>query len=158
MIGDITAEDVELINIYQFLKPIRQKELKDYLRYLLCKQYKREVLVGVFHNKLLHNLFHSLLHIVEKDEFSTCQIEKRMMQIRELYWGVFEQIHSKYSEFVPDLDSNEVVKEFGRTAFENIERALQSGNKDVIRWEVIDFYQQFNKLSPEKDIRRIIAV
>lgn len=158
MIGDITTEDVELLNVYQILKPTGRKEIKDYLRYLLCKQYKREVLVAVFQNKLLHNLFHSLLHIVEKDEININQIMKRIQQIKELYWGIFEQIHSKYSEFIEDLDSNEVVKEFGRTSFENIERALQGGDKDIIRWEIIDFYQQYNKLSQEKDTRKIIAV
>jgi len=158
VIGDITTEDVELLNIYQILKPAGQKELKDYLRYLLSKQYKREVLVAVFQNKLLHNLFHSLLHIVEKDEFSSNQVGKRIQQIRELYWGIFEQVHNKYSEFVQDLDSNEVVKEFGRTSFENIQRALKSGDNDIIRWEIIDFYQQYNKLSQEKDTRKIIAV
>ncbi len=158
MLGDITTGELEILNAYQVLIPTGRKELKDYIRYLLCKQYKREVKVAIFQNKLLHNLFHSLLHIVEKDEFNINQITKRIQGIKELYWGIFGQVHCKYSEHINELDSNEVVKEFGRTSFENIERALQGGDSSIIRWEIIDFYQQYNKLSQEKDTRRIIAV
>ena len=64
VIGDITVNEVELLNAYS-TGTIGAKGLKDYLRYLLYKQYKREAMAAVFHNKLLHNLFHSLLHLVE---------------------------------------------------------------------------------------------
>ncbi len=158
MTGDITINEVELLNAYQILGPASQKGLKDYMRYLLYKQYKREVLVAVFNNKLLHNLFHSLLHIVERDEFDLQQVEKRIKQIKELYYGLFSQVHNRYAEVVDDLDSSEVVREFGRNGFECIEKAIQSGNHTMIRFELIDIFQGFNKLSQKKDVKNIVAV
>lgn len=158
VVGDITSNELELLNAYQILHASGQRELKDYLRYLLCKQYKREVMVAVFHNKLIHNLFHSLLHIAEKDELSVEQVEKRVQQIKELYYAIFEQVHHRYSEYVHDLDSNEVVKEFARNSFENVERALTIGDEALIRMEIIDFFQEYNKLSRKKDAMKIVAV
>lgn len=158
MTGDITINEVELLNAYQILGPASQKGLKYYMRYLLYKQYKREALVAVFNNKLLHNLFHSLLHIVEKDEFDLQQVEKRIKQIKELYYGLFSQVHSRYAEVVDDLDSSEVVREFGRNGFQSIEQAIQSGNYTMIRFEIIDFFQGYNKLSQKKDVKNIVAV
>ncbi|MEN6328491.1 MAG: hypothetical protein ABFD18_20060 [Syntrophomonas sp.] len=158
MTGDITMNEVELLNAYQVLGPASQKGLKDYMRYLLYKQYKREVLVAVFNNKLLHNLFHSLLHIVERDEFDLQQVEKRIKQIKELYYGLFSQVHSRYAEVVDDLDSSEVVREFGRNGFECIEKAIQSENHTMIRFEIIDIFQGYNKLSQKKDVKNIVAV
>ncbi|MDD3269423.1 MAG: hypothetical protein PHX14_08885 [Syntrophomonadaceae bacterium] len=158
MTGDITMNEVELLNAYQILGPASQKGLKDYMRFLLYKQYKREVLVAVFNNKLLHNLFHSLLHIVEKDDFDLQQVEKRLKQIKELYYGLFAQVHSRYSEVVYDLDSSEVVREFGRNGFDCIEKAIQSGNHTMIRFEIIDIFQGYNKLSQKKDVKNIVAV
>ncbi|MEN6350097.1 MAG: hypothetical protein ABFD08_11960 [Syntrophomonas sp.] len=158
MTGDISVNEVELLNAYQILGPVGQKGLKDYLRYLLYKQYKREVIAAVFHNKLLHNLFHSLLHIVEKDDFDIQHVAKRIRQIKELYYGLFEQVHQRYSEVVEDLDSSEVVREFARTGFENIEKAICGEKITIIRFEIIDFYQGYHKLSQKKDSRNIVAV
>ncbi len=158
MVGDITANEVELLNAYHLLTPVLRREHREYMRYLLCKQYKREVMAAVFNNKLLHNLFHSLLHIAEKEDINLEQVTKRIFQIKELYYAIFEQVHCKYSEHVEDLDSNEVVKEFGRNSFNNLDRAIRSKNQDLIRYEIINFYQEFNKLSKKKDARNIVAV
>lgn len=158
MVGDITANEVELLNAYLLLSPVSRKEHDDYMRYLLCKQYKKEVMVAVFNNKLLHNLFHSLLHIVEKEDLDLEQIIKRICQIKELYYAIFEQVHCKYSEYVKDLDSNELVKEFARISFANLDRAIKSQNQDLIRYETINFYQEYHKLSKKKDARNIVAV
>ncbi|MDD2586678.1 MAG: hypothetical protein PHT79_06565 [Syntrophomonadaceae bacterium] len=158
MVGDITIDELELLNSYQILGPSGQRALKDYLRYLLCKQYRREVMVAVFHNKLIHNLFHSLLHIAEKDDLAIEQVAIRVEQIKELYYGIFEQIHHRYSEHIKDLDSNEIVREFGRNSFTNIERALESGDISLIRLEIIEFYQEYNKLSKKRDTMKIVAV
>lgn len=158
MVGDITANEVELLNAYHLLSPVSRKDHHDYMRYLLCKQYKREVMVSVFNNKLLHNLFNSLLHIVEKDSIELEQVTKRVFQVKELYYAIFEQVHYKYSAHVEDLDSNELVKEFGRNSFNNLDRAIRSKNQDLIRYEIINCYQEFNKLSKRKDARNIIAV
>ncbi len=158
VVGDITANEVELLNAYHLLSSVSRKEHHDYMRYLLCKQYKREVMAAVFNNKLLHNLFHSLLHIAEKEDMDLEQVAKRVFQIRELYYAIFEQVHCKYSEHVEDLDSNETVKEFGRNSFNNLDRAIRGQNQDLIRYEIINFCQEFNKLSKKKDARNIVAV
>lgn len=158
MFTNITAGEVELLNAYQTLSPAMRRELRDYTRYLLCKQYKREVMVAVFHNKLLQNLFHSLMHLIEKEVINLDQVAKRILQIKELYYAIFEQVHNKYSELVEDLDSNETVAEFARHSFTNLDRALRSTNEDLIRYEIHNFYQEFNKLSKKKDARNIVAV
>ncbi|QGT99561.1 hypothetical protein SYNTR_0968 [Candidatus Syntrophocurvum alkaliphilum] len=156
--GDITAEDIQLLNSYHTLSPTGQKELKDYTRYLLCKQYKREVMHAVFQNQIIHNLIRHLLYIVEREEFDISQVEKRVGQIKEIYYGVFEQVHNKYSELIEDLDSHELVKEFGRNSFFNIKRAIDIKNCHLIRLEVVDFSEGFNKFAKNKDARKIVAV
>jgi len=158
MYGDITTSEIELLNAFSNLTSSAQKDFKDYMRYLLCKQYKRELMSAIFHNQLLHNLLQSLLHIVERDEFQIVQIENRLKQINELYFGIFEKIHHKYSDLVDGLDSSELVKEFGRNSFENIERACKTGNRILIRLEIIDFYEGYYKFAQKKDARKIVAV
>lgn len=158
MFGDITANEIKLLNSYSLLGFAGQRELDDYMRYLLCKQYKKEVMMAVFHNQLLHSLLQSLLHLVERDEFDIKLVEKRVKQIKELYFGIFEKVHIKYSEHIEELDSNEMVKEFGKNSFQNIERACHSGNRIVIRLEIIEFYEGYNKLARKKDARKIVAV
>jgi len=158
MFGDITTNEIELLNAYYVLAPTGQKELKDYLRYQLCKQYKKEVMLAVFNNQLIHSLLHSLLHLVERDDFDIHQVQKRVQQIKELYFGIFEHVHSKYSEHVEELDSNETVKDFGRNGFDNITNACNTGNRISIRLEIVEFYEGYNKLARKKDARKIVAV
>lgn len=154
----MSRNEIELLNVYALLGPTGQKELKDYLKYLLTKQYKRDVMVAVFNNKLIHNLLHSLLHIIERDDFDIYQAQKRILQIKELYYGVFEKIHLRYAELIEDLDSNEIVREFGRNSFENIKLAFDSNNRNRIQFEIINFYQEYMNLSKKKDARQIVAV
>lgn len=158
MFGDLTANELELLNAYQLLGNVGQKDLRDYMRYLLCKQYRREVMVAVFHNQLIHNLFHNIMHIIEKDDYDVSQLTRRLKQIKELYFGIFEQVHHKYSEQVEYLDSIEMVKEFGKNSFDNINSALLSNDRVLIRIEIIDFYEEYKKLSTNKDARKIVAV
>lgn len=158
MFADICPTDVELLNNYQKLTPRAQKELHDYMRYLLCKQYKRDVMVAVFHNKLLNNLMHSLLHLIEREEIDLSQVNRRVMQIKELYYALFEKVHNKYAELIEDLDSNETVKEFGRNGFANLEQALHSQSLNRIKIEIIEFYQGFDSLSRHRGMCKIVAV
>ncbi|MEA1962291.1 MAG: hypothetical protein U9N81_13670, partial [Bacillota bacterium] len=111
MLGDITSHEIELLIAINTLNQSMQKDLEDYLKYLLCKQYKREMMVTIFHNQLLQSLLQSLLHLIERDDYEFEQVEKRMKQINEIYFGLFEQVHQKYSEVVPDLDTYDLVKE-----------------------------------------------
>lgn len=158
MVGDITLNEIELLNAYEMLSVSGQRDLKDYMRYLLCKQYKRDVMVTVFHNKLLHNLFHGLLHLVEREEIDREQVAKRISQIKDMYYGLFEQVHVRYCQFVEDLDRSDVVAGFAANGFANLERVLNSDNTEMIRYEIINFYQEYTKLSKRKDARSIVAV
>ncbi len=158
MFADIGLKDIELLTNYQKLTPASQRELQEYLRYLLCKQYKRDVMAAVFHNKLLINLLHSLLHLIELEELDLQQITRRVMQIKELYYALFEKVHNKYAELIEDLDSNETVKEFGRNGFANLEQALRSQSSSRIKMEIIEFYQGFDTLSRHRGMCKIVAV
>lgn len=158
MVGDITLNEIELLNAYEMLSVSGQRDLKDYMRYLLCKQYKRDVLVTVFHNKLLHNLFHGLLHLVEREEIDREQVVKRISQIKDMYYGLFEQVHVNYSQFVDDLDRSDLVAGFAANGFANLERVLNSDNAEMIRYEIVNFYQEYTKISKRKDARSIVAV
>lgn len=155
---ELSSNEIELLNAYQCLAVHGQKELKEYLRYLLCKQYRREVMAAIFNNNLLENLLHSLLHIIESREMDVDLVARRVYQLKELYFSTFQKVHGKYSEIVENLDSNEAVRETGRNAFENIERAINSGNETRIRLEILEFYQEYRLLSQKKDARKIIAV
>jgi len=156
--SDITAQEVEILNMLDIMTPTGVREVKEYMRYILTKQYRREVMAAVFHNKLLSNLFHSLLFLVERDDFDVAQVQKRVQQIKQIYYAIFDQVHNKYSKVVEDLDSNEVVREFGRISFENLEWAFKQGQLSLIRMEVINFYQEYNKLGKKMDARQIVAV
>jgi 23S rRNA C2498 (ribose-2'-O)-methylase RlmM len=156
--ADITAGDIEIINMLDLLTPSGKREVREYTRYVLTKQYRREVMVAIFQNKLLANLLHSIVFLVERDDFDIGPLQKRISQIKELYYAIFEQVHNRYLEVVDDLDSNEVVREFGRISFENLEEVLKQGNPTVIRREVINFQQEYNKLGKKKDARQIVAV
>lgn len=158
MIGDLTTGEIELLNAYSRLGASGQRELSDYLRYLLCKQYKRDVMVAVFNNQLMHSLLHSLLHLVERDDFDVKQVDKRVQQLRDLYFGLFEEIHHQYSEIITELDSNELVKDFGTCSFNHIQRAIGLEDRSLIRMEIVEFYESYLKLSKRKDCRMIVAV
>ncbi|HCF49054.1 MAG TPA: hypothetical protein DER60_02145 [Syntrophomonas sp.] len=155
---DICLNDIEILNNYKKLTPAAQRELLEYMRYLLCKQYKRDVMVAVFHNKLINNLLHSLLRLIERDEIDLSQVTRRVMQIKELYYGLFEKVHNNYAELIEDLDSNEAVKEFGRNGFSNLEQAIRSSQINRIKMEVIEFYQGFESLARHREARKIVAV
>ena len=155
---ELTSNEVELLNAYQCLTSQGQKEYKEYLRYLLCKQYRREVMAAIFNNKMMDNLLRGLVHIIEGREIDIYLVARRVKQIKEIYYSTFQKVHLKYCEIVDNLDSNETVRETGRHAFENIEPALQIGNEDLIRMEVLEFYQDYKLLSRNNDARKIIAV
>jgi hypothetical protein len=154
----LTANDIELLNCYQLLAVHGKKELHDYVRYLLCKQYRRELMAAIFQNQLIHNLCHSVLHIIDKDEFDFNHLSRRIRQIKELYYGIYEQVYSKYSEHIENLDPIEIVREFGKNSFDNIERALQTKEHVLIRGEIIEFYEEFKTLGKQKEARKIVAV
>lgn len=158
MYGEIEAGDIELLNAVSNLAPVYRKEFKDYIQYLLTKQYKKELMVAIFHNQLLHSLLQSTLQLVEREEFSISQIEKRVRQMQELYFGIFEKIHIKYSELVDGLDSYEVVRDFGTLSFDNINRACRSGNRLLVRMEINEFLEGFYKHAQKKEARKIFAV
>lgn len=158
MIGNMGMNEIEMLNAYQYLGSSARKELKEYMRYLLSRQYKREAMSTVFNNKLLHSLFQSLLRLVERNEVDVEQVRKRIFQIKELYYSLFEQVHCRFAEVIEELDSNEVVKDFGRNSFDNLERVLETRNIHKIRMEVINVYQEYINLSRKKDARRIVAV
>ncbi len=158
MKGELSLRELELLNGYSLLRSSAQGDFLDYMRYLLSKQYRKEVMAAIFNNRLLNNLIDDLVSTADIEEIEIEQIRRRVMQIRELYFGVFEQIHGRYCEVVENLDSNEVVKDFGRISFDNLLRALNTEDRKVISAEVLDFYEQYSRLSRKKDARRLVAI
>ncbi len=158
MYEDIDASDIELLNAVSNLTPNYRKEFKDYIQYLLTKQYKKELMIAIFHNQLMHSLLQSTMQLVEREDFLITQVEKRVKQMHELYFGIFEKIHIKYSELIIGLDSYEVVRDFGRNSFDNINRACRSGNRLIIRMEINEFYEGYFKFAHKKEARKIFAV
>lgn len=158
MYGEIDASDIELLNAVSSLHSPYRREFRDYIQYLLTKQYKRELMTAIFHNQLLHSLLQSTVKLVERDDFQIMQIQKRVEQMRELYFGIFERVHIKYSELVQCLDSCEIVRDFGKMSFDNINRACSSGNRLLIRMEINEFHEGYFKYSQRKDARKIFAV
>jgi hypothetical protein len=154
----VSEKELRLLNAFSLLKASAQGDLTDYINYLLAKQYRKEVMAAVFNNRLLRNLIDNLLFVVEADEVETETIKRRILQIKELYFGIFESVHRRYCEVVDNLDGNEVVKDFGRSSFENLLMALNKGNIEIIRAEVNDFYQQYNNMSKKKDARIMVAI
>ena len=158
MYEEIDASDIELLNAISNLSTTYRQDFRDYIQYLLSKQYRRELMVAIFHNQLLHSLLRGTLQMVERDEFEITQVENRITQMNELYFGIFEKIHLKYSELIVGLDSCEVVRDFGRDSFDNINRACRSGNRLLIRMEITEFYEGYCKFAQKKEGRKIFAV
>ncbi len=158
MYDNINASDIELFNAISNLDTTYQKEFRDYIQYLLTKQYKKELMGAIFHNQLLHSLLQSTLQLVEREDFEITQIEKRVKQMHELYFGIFEKVHLKYCEIIDGLDSSELVRDFGRNSFDNINRACLSGNRLLIRMEISEFYEGYYKFASQKGLRKIFAV
>lgn len=158
MFEGFTRSEIELLSAYDILNNSAKRDMRDYVKYLLCKQYKKESTIQVFNNQVIHNLFHHILHLMEKEKFDPQHLEKRIKQIKEIYFYTFEQVHLKYSKVIIDLDSNELVLDFGRNSFENIERAFIIGNTKTIKMEILEFYEQYLNISKKKDSQKVIAV
>ncbi|SHG60843.1 hypothetical protein SAMN02745221_00581 [Thermosyntropha lipolytica DSM 11003] len=158
MLPDFSLRELELLKLFQALGPAGQKECLEYIKYLLSKQYKRELNLAIFNNNLLQNLLRGLLHLVQKEDFDIMLAQKRMMQIKELYYAIFADIHNRYSELVEDLDTSEIVREFGQNNFSQVETAFISGDINRIRYEIIEFFQQYERLARKKDSRHVMAV
>ena len=73
---ELTSNEVELLNAYQCLTTQGQKEIKEYLRYQLCKQYRREVMGSIFNNKLMEYMLRGLVHIIESSELDLELVER----------------------------------------------------------------------------------
>ena len=114
--------------------------------------------MAVFHNKLLNNLLNSLIGLIQGDDIDISHITRRVIQIKELYYALFEKVHNNYAELIEDLDSNEAVKEFGRNGFANLEQAISSKHISRIKMEIIEFYQGFQSLARHHRGRKIVAV
>lgn len=158
MKGEVSDRELDMLKGYSLLRSSAQNDFLDYMRYLLSKQYRKEVMAAIFNNRMLNNLVDDLVAMVDLEGVEVEQITKRVIHIRELYFGVFEQVHARYCEVVENLDSNEVVKDFGRISFDNLLRALKTQDRGVIKAEVFDFYEQYYKLSRNKDARRLVAI
>lgn len=78
MFAEMTAAEIELLNMLELLSPSGKREVREYIRYVLTKQYRREVMVAIFHNKLLVNLFHSLMYLVEREDIDINQLQERV--------------------------------------------------------------------------------
>ena len=158
MKGELSLRDLELLNGYSLLRPSAQGDFLDYMHYLLSKQYRTEVMAAIFNNRILNKLIDDLVSMMEIEGIEIESMRRRVIQIREIYFGVFEQVHARYCEVVENLDSNEVVKDFGRISFDNLLRALNTEDRKVIKAEVSDFYEQYSRLSRKKDARRLVAI
>jgi hypothetical protein len=156
--GEISIRDLELLNAYSLLRPSAQGDFLDYMHYLLSKQYRTEVMAAIFNNRMLNKLIDDLVTMADIEGIEIDLIKRRVIQIRELYFGVFEQVHARYCEVVENLDSNEVVKDFGRISFDNLFRALKTEDRKLIKTEVLEFYEQYASLSRKKDARRLVAI
>lgn len=158
MFAELSSQEIELLSVNAVLGPAAKKEMHDYLCYLLGKQYKKELMAAIFNNQLINSLLHNLLRIVEREDFEIAQVEKRIQQFKEIYFGIFENVYNKYAELINDLDSYEMVKDFGVNSVDNILCACNSDNSKAVRFEIIELYESFNKLARKKDARKIIAV
>ncbi|MGI6421313.1 MAG: hypothetical protein ACOX0N_03790 [Syntrophomonadaceae bacterium] len=156
--GDLSLRDLELLNAYSLLRPSAQRDFLDYMNYLLSRQYRSEVMSAIFNNRILNKLIDDLVRMVDIEGIETEPIRRRVIHIREIYFGVFEQVHARYCEVVENLDSNEVVKDFGRISFDNLLRAIRTEDRKLIKAEVHDFYEQYSSLSRKKDARRLVAI
>jgi hypothetical protein len=112
-------------------------------------------MAAVLHNPVIQNLLHNILHQVEKNDFDIEQVKTRIRQLYELYFGIFESVHHKYSEVIEELDSNELVKDFGRNSFENINRALDAENRILIGQRSVSFMKDSTKCPERKMLDRL---
>jgi hypothetical protein len=157
---DFSREEIQLLEANSLLTSPARKKLSEYLHFLLYKQYKAEVLSAVVGNQFVVQMLNRLRQMAERNDLDMPAVSRKLHQLRELYFSIFSSIHVKYSELVPDLDSCEIVREFGVAGFDNIERACMMENKLLLRLEIEDFYRGFETLAQKSinNTRQLVAI
>jgi hypothetical protein len=156
-----SREELDLLEAYTVLGSTERAGLVEYLSFLLGRQYRRDALAAITGNQMLIQLLLNIRQFVERDEFDLAAAGQRINRLRTLYFELFASVHLKYSAVIPELDSYEIVRDFGLTGFDYMEQACRLGNKPVLRAEIEDFYRGFQALAQKNNkykVRQLAAI
>jgi len=152
------VEEITLLNQFNLLLPEGRREVLDYLRYTLFKQYQRELHAAVFSSQPLYNALVYIAKMCEREEASVEDILAKVRQVKFIFYQQYEKVHLKYASILSELHIEDTLRDVGRLGFENIFQAAHSNRPNLIKKEVEELLEMFRKLANRKDRRRIMAV
>jgi len=159
MYPDVTVQEVELLNRFNLLSAEGKKELNDYLRYLLLKQYRAELYSQVLGNPLLHNGLMQAVRMCESENVELEEIVHKIRQVKQIYYQLLEKVFLKYAEAVDELYLYDSLRDWGRIGFEQVADAANKDCKEDILRELEEMLHNYRKLAVNRgDRRRIVAV
>ncbi len=139
---DLFSQKSFLEQVCALLEASAQQELCRYAVYLLSRQRHTEVMQTVFQDETMSSALNELIH--------SCTLAEASADIRALeqrYYALLQKVQEHYAPCSIEPDGFELARDLGNMAFENIGRALLSGNPRQIAFELREFQQMFQQLS-----------
>lgn len=158
MLPELSSQEIALINQYNLMNPQSRKEVRDYLAFVLLKQYRAEILSSVMGNGLVYNGLQQAARMCEHEDMELTDIVKKIGQVKAIIYSEIERVYLKYAEVLNDLCVEHTFIDWARIGFESIMEAAQSGNRQRLRQEINEMMEGYKRLSKREDRVRIIAV
>jgi len=155
---DLTSQDIHLLKGFQLLRPDGKRDLLDYLRFIAQKQYHAELSSQVLNNPILYNGLLQAARMCEREETRVEDILQKVGQLKYMYYQLLEKISTKYNEVLDDINLEDIIRDWGRIGFENINEAAKTGQKDLMLRELDEMIEGLEGLAKKGGKKRIIAV
>ncbi|MGE5398532.1 MAG: hypothetical protein ACM3MK_13490 [Chitinophagales bacterium] len=158
MIPNMTSQEIQLISRFSQLTPEGKREIDDYLRFVLLKQYKKELCSQVLNNSLLHNGFLQAVWMCEREDTSIEDIVAKVRQLKFVFYQSLERTYCRYSEVLGELMVEDILRDWGSIGFDSVLEAANTGNKELMKQELENMLQDYGRLAKKEDKRKIVAV
>lgn len=158
MLPDLTRQEIQLLNRFSMLTPEGRRELNNYMRFILLKQYRSDLFSQVLGNPLLFNGLQQAIRLCEREDVEVEEVVQKIRQLKFLYYQLLEKSYCKYSEILGEMLLEDSLKDWGKVCFENILDAAHTGRRELMRQELEEMVQSYNRLARREDRKKIVAV
>lgn len=153
---EMNTNEMQLLNRFNMLNRENQREMEDYLRYLLFKQYKAELNQQVFGNPILLSLLTQAERMCERDETVLEEVQAKVEQAQYVFCQILERVSAKYEEIINEPGSDQYVRDWGRLGFQGVAEALEMGCRDRLKNQIEEMLHGYHRLAKKED--RILTV
>ncbi|MGE5371277.1 MAG: hypothetical protein ACM3QZ_04735 [Solirubrobacterales bacterium] len=155
---DFGEDDLNLLQRYHLLNQDGKKEVVEYLRYLLSKQWRSEMHAQVFGNPLIFNLLSQARRMCERDDCSLADIDAKVGQAKYLYYQAVERVNTKFELLLQDAGAEFYVQDWGVGGFSEIADAGSTGSRERVSEQIEEMLHGYRRLAKKGDRRIIVAV